>query len=77
MSEIIKIAKNLNVNFLLGEYIKTDRNVIVSDFYEKLKFKIINNNDTRLKSFKKKLKKNSKKYISQIKDIDCKYSAFY
>lgn len=77
MKEIKKIAKKFKIKTIVGEFIKTERNEIVLDFFEKLNFKNFNLNDNKNYDYKKLFVKKSKKYISKVNDINCKYSKFY
>ena len=77
MKEIKKIAKKFKIKTIVGEFIKTERNEIVLDFFEKLNFKNFNLNDNKNYDCKKLFVKKSKKYISKVNDINCKYSKFY
>lgn len=77
MNEIKKIAKKFKIKTIVGEFIKTERNEIVLDFFEKLNFKNFNYNHNKNYDYKKLFVKKSKKYISKVDDINCKYSKFY
>ena len=77
MNEIKKIAKKNGIETIIGEYIKTERNVIVSDFFEKLNFKDFNSKDNIIDNYKNLFVKKSKKYISKVNNINCKFSKFY
>ena len=69
MKELIKYAKKNKVSFLIGEYIKTKKNILVKDFYKNLGFKEISDNKQFPKNLKKFFMRKSEKLLANVNDL--------
>ena len=69
LEELIKYAKKIKVNFLLGEYIQTKKNILVKDLYKNLGFKEISDNKQFPKNLKKFFMKKSEKLLANVNDL--------
>ena len=69
MKELIKYAKKNKVSFLIGEYIKTKKNILVKDFYKNLGFKEISDNKKFPKNLKKFFMRKSEKLLANVNDL--------
>ena len=59
LNEIVKISKKRNINFIVGEYIKSNKNELVKKIYLQNNFKLIKKNN----DFKKYIGKSNIKNL--------------
>ena len=64
MQEIIEVCKKRKIKKIIGMYIKTEKNSLVKDHYDKLNFKIVDE------------KKDFKNYELNLSKIKNKYKSF-
>jgi FkbH-like protein len=76
-SKIVEYAKNNKVDFLIGEYIQSSKNILVKDLYKRMKFKDVNDIEEIPEVIRKYLNPKSKRFIVNINKIDLLYSHAY
>jgi FkbH-like protein len=76
-SKIVEYGKKNKVDFLIGEYIQSSKNIIVKDLYKKMKFKSVKDIEEIPEEIRKYLNSKSKIFIVNINKIDLLYSHVY
>jgi FkbH-like protein len=69
LSEIVKFGKKNKIEFVVGEYVPSKKNILAKELYEKYGFKKITNFKDLPNQIKKNFLNNSEVFIARITDI--------
>lgn len=75
--KIVEYSKKNKVDFLIGEYLPTSKNVLVKDFFKNMGFKEIKDVKKIPKKIKQYFNKKSQIFIININKLDLLYSKVY
>jgi predicted enzyme involved in methoxymalonyl-ACP biosynthesis len=76
-SKIVEIAKINKIDFLVGEYIPSGKNILAKDLYKTMNFKSAKNMEEIPNEIRRELNKKSNLFIINIKKINLLYSSIY
>ena len=69
LSEIVKFGKKNKIEFVVGEYVPSKKNILAKELYEKYGFKKITNFKDLPNQIKKNFLNNSEVFIARVADI--------
>jgi FkbH-like protein len=77
LDQIKRITSRNKLKVILGEFIKTDKNVLVENFYKKFNFSIVEPKKINSYGLRNLKNKNAVKYISTVREINTDLARLY